>query len=52
MPYSKTLKAMGVEENVSKSAVRVSLGVYNNKEQAIHFSKKIIEIYQRYEKFK
>ncbi len=47
---SKTLKAMGVEENISRSAVRVSLGVYNNKEQAIDFSKKIIEIYKRYKK--
>ena len=49
---SKTLKAMGLKENIISSAIRVSLGSYNNKDDARKFTQKIIEIYKRYNSFK
>ncbi len=48
---SKTLMAMGIEEEIIESAVRISLGDYNDEDDAVNFTKKIIEINNRYKSF-
>ena len=45
---SKTLMAMGFKENISSSAIRISLGSYNTKLDAIKFAEKVKDINLRY----
>ena len=48
---SKTLKAMGLSQNILNSSVRVSLGPYNSYSQARIFAKAVKKIKERFLKY-
>ena len=48
---SKTLKAMGLSENIINSSVRVSLGPYNTSSHARIFAKAVKKIKERFLKY-
>ena len=45
---SRTLKAMGASKEILNSCIRVSLGPYNNFNQAENFAKVVKKIKQRF----
>ena len=48
---SRTLKAMGLPENIYNSSVRVSLGPHNNSSQAEEFARTVKKIKKRFLKY-